>query len=890
MAQKIRKYTNPFIKVKAPLQGPDVSATPNINEAIALHQQGELGKAELIYRKIIGIDPRDSDATHLLGVVAMQKGDFQVSVELITQAIGINNNVPSYHSNLGNALQEIKQFDAAIASYNTAIELKPDLVEAYYNRGNAQKELKQFNAAVTNYDKVIAYLPDFAGAYFNRGLALQELKQFDAAVASYDKTIELKPNLSEAYSNRGNALKDLKQLEAAIASYNKAILLKPDMAEAYYNRALSLHELKNFKAAVASYDKAIELKPDLAEAYYSRGLSLQELKQLAAAIENYEKAISLKPNYPQAYLNRGNALKELKLLDAAVASYDKAIELDLGLAEAYSNRGNALQELKQFDAAIACYDKAIVLRPDYAEAYSNRGNVQLELNQSSAAIASYDKAIAINPNLAEAYYNRGNALQKIKQFDAAVVSYGQAIALKPDYDYLLGIRQHARMFICDWQNFNNTVLELSHKIQNSKKASTCLAVLALPIKLSNQLKAAETWCADKHPFKPSLGPIIKSAKQSKIRIGYYSADFHNHATTQLMAELFEKHDKSHFELIGFSFGPDKKDAMRKRVSQAFDQFIDVTTISDESVALMSRELGIDIALDLKGLTQDARLGIFSYRAAPIQVSYLGYPGTLGVDYIDYLIADKTLIPEQSQQHYSEKIVYLPHSYQVNDRKRDIAPVLFTKEELGLPQESFVFCCFNNNYKITPDIFDTWCRILKAVKNSVLWLLEDNPMAAANLRKEAQLRGVEPNRLVFAKRMNLPEHLARHKAADLFLDTLYYNAHTTASDALWVGLPVLTCLGEGFASRVAGSLLNAIGLPELITTTQNDYEALAIELATHPDKLKAIKDRLNNNRLTTPLFDTPSFVKHIESAYTKMYERYQADLMADHIEINDADKN
>jgi predicted O-linked N-acetylglucosamine transferase (SPINDLY family) len=890
MAQKIRKYTNPFIKAKAPLIGPDVSAIPNINDAIALHKQGELDKAELIYRQIIGVDPRDSDAIHLLGVVAMQKGDFQVSVDLITKAIEINKNVPSYHSNLGNVLQEIKQFDAAIASYDAAIELKPDLVEAYYNRGNAQKELKQFNAAVANYDKVIAHLPDFAGAYFNRGLSLQELKQFDAAVASYDKTIELKPNLSEAYSNRGNALKDLKQLEAAIASYDRAIFLKPDMAEAYYNRALSLHELKNLEAAVASYDKAIELKPDLAEAYYSRGLSLHELKQLDAAIENYEKAIYLKPNYPQAYLNRGNALKELKHLDAAVASYDKAIELDLGLAEAYSNRGNALQELKQFDAAIACYDKAIVLRPDYAEAYSNRGNVQLELNQSSAAITSYDKAIAINPNLAEAYYNRGSALQKIKQFDAAVVSYGQAIALKPDYDYLLGIRQHARMFICDWQNFNNAVLELSHKIQNSKKASTCLAVLALPSKLSEQRKVAETWCADKHPFKPSLGPIIKSKKQSKIRIGYYSADFHNHATTQLMAELFEKHDKCHFELIGFSFGPNKIDAMRERVTQAFDQFIDVTSISDESVALMSRELGIDIAVDLKGLTQDARLGIFAYRVAPIQVSYLGYPGTLGVDYIDYLIADKTLIPVQSQQHYSEKIVYLPHSYQVNDRKRDIAPVLFTKEELGLPQESFVFCCFNNNYKITPDVFDTWCRILKAVKNSVLWLLEDNPMAAVNLRKEAQLRGVEPNRLVFAKRMNLPEHLARHKAADLFLDTLHYNAHTTASDALWVGLPVLTCLGEGFASRVAGSLLNAIGLPELITTTQNDYEALAIELATHPDKLKAIKDRLNNNRLTTPLFDTPSFVKHIESAYTKMYERYQADLMADHIEIDDADKN
>lgn len=888
MVHKHRKYTNPFIKVKGPLVAPDAEALPTLKDAIALHQKGELDKAELIYRLFLQIDPRDSDALHLLGVVATQKGDFQGAIDLICQAIENNKNVASYHSNLGNARQELKQFSAAVASYEKAIELSPELAEAYYNRGNALKEIKQFDAAVASYAKVIALMPDFAGAYFNRGLSLHELKQFDGAVASYDKTIELKPDLAEAYSNRGNALKELKHLDAAVASYDKAIYLKPSLAEAYYNRALSLHELKNFDSAVVGYEKAIELKPDLAEAYYSRGISLQELKHLGAAVASYEKAITLKPDYAQAYLNRGNSLKELKDLDAAVASYDKAIELDPGFAEAYSNRGNALQELKKFDAAITSYEKAIMLKPHYAEAYSNRGNVLLDLKQFAAAIESYDTAISLKPDMAEAYYNRGNALEKIKQFDAAVVSYGQAIVLKPDYDYLLGIRQHARMFICDWKNFKSTVQELSHKIQNNKKASSCLPVLALPIPLSGQRRAAEIWCADKHPLKPSLGPIIKSLRKSKIRIGYYSADFHNHATTQLMAELFEKHDKSSFELIGFSFGPDKKDEMYKRVSQSFDQFIDVTSISDESVAQMSRELGIDIAVDLKGLTLDARLGIFSYRAAPIQVSYLGYPGTLGAGYIDYLIADKTIIPVQSQQHYSEKIVYLPHSYQVNDRKRDIAPILFTKEELGLPKESFVFCCFNNNYKITPDVFDTWCQILKAVKNSVLWLLEDNPMAAANLHKEAQLRGVEPNRLVFAKRMNLPEHLARHKAADLFLDTLYYNAHTTASDALWVGLPVLTCLGESFASRVAGSLLNAIGLPELITTTQNGYETLAIELATHPDKLKAIKDKLINNRLTTPLFDTPSFVKHIESAYKKMYERYQVDLIADHIYIIDSD--
>jgi predicted O-linked N-acetylglucosamine transferase (SPINDLY family) len=326
--------------------------------------------------------------------------------------------------------------------------------------------------------------------------------------------------------------------------------------------------------------------------------------------------------------------------------------------------------------------------------------------------------------------------------------------------------------------------------------------------------------------------------------------------------------------------------MRNRVKQAFSQFIDVTAVSDKAVAQLSRELGIDIAIDLKGFTQDTRLGIFSYKAAPVQVSYLGYPGTLGSDYIDYLIADKTLIPKESQQHYSEKIVYLPNSYQVNDRKRVISEKHFDKLGMNLTQEGFVFCSFNSNYKITPSLFDVWVRILKAVGGSTLWLFEDNPTAAENLRKEAQIRGLDPARLVFAKRMDSPEHLARQRLADLFLDTQPYNAHTTASDALWVGLPVLTCMGESFASRVAASLLNAIGLSELVTKTLTEYEALAIELAKNPVKLKRIRNTLESNRLTMPLFDTPRFVKNIESAYLKMYERYLKELQPDHIFISD----
>jgi predicted O-linked N-acetylglucosamine transferase (SPINDLY family) len=395
-------------------------------------------------------------------------------------------------------------------------------------------------------------------------------------------------------------------------------------------------------------------------------------------------------------------------------------------------------------------------------------------------------------------------------------------------------------------------------------------------------QASEIFAHYQYPSNSTLGPIAKHPKGEKIRIGYFSADFHNHATGYLLAELIELHDKIQFELIGISFGPNQDDEMRIRLQQSFDQLIDASTMSDIEIAQLSRDLKIDIAVDLKGFTQNCRTGIFAYRAAPIQLSYLGYPGTMSTNYIDYLIADRTLIPQEAQQAYSEKIAYLPNSYQANDRKRVISDKRFTKGDLGLPEQGFIFCSFNNNYKILPATFEIWMRILKAVDASVLWLYEDNAAAADHLRQEAEKRGVHPSRLVFAKRMPLAEHLARHQLADLFIDAFPCNAHTTASDALWAGLPVLTLMGNSFASRVAASLLKAIELPELITSTPQSYEALAIEIAKNPAKLAALKQKLASNRLTTPLFDTPQFTKDLEQSYVQIYERYQAGLPPEHI--------
>jgi predicted O-linked N-acetylglucosamine transferase (SPINDLY family) len=375
-----------------------------------------------------------------------------------------------------------------------------------------------------------------------------------------------------------------------------------------------------------------------------------------------------------------------------------------------------------------------------------------------------------------------------------------------------------------------------------------------------------------------------SERGGKIRLGYYSADYHEHATAFLTAGLFERHDRSRFELTAFSFGPPREDAMRRRVTAAFDRFVDVRSRSDQEVAQLSRELAIDIAVDLKGYTEGARMGIFAHRAAPVQVSYLGYPGTLAAPYIDYLVADETLIPSETRAFYTEKIAYLPHSYQANDRQRSIAERIFTREELGLPSRGFVFCCFNNAYKITPAVFDVWMRILRRVEGSVLWLLLDNERAAENVRREAEARGVSGSRLVFAPSMALPEHLARHRAADLFLDTHPYNAHTTASDALWAGLPVLTRSGESFAARVAGSLLKAAGLAELVTTTPEAYEALAVELATDPIHLAKLTVGLSRTRLAVPLFDTELFARHLENAYTQMYQRSVRGLSPEHLHV------
>ena len=750
-----------------------------------------------------------------------------------------------------------------------------------YTQGLALFQMGWLAQAQERCQQVLATAPAHFDALHLSGAIAGALFDHRRAVDLIERAIEIKQDSPAAYFNRGIALHHLLQHDAARLSYEHAIALQPDHAEAYNNLGSALYELDRYSEALQCYGRAIALAPDFAPACYNRGNAWNALRRYEEALQSFDAALALQPGYVEAYNNRGNVLKALGRHEAALLSFEHALAIDPYFVAAYNSTGAALGDLRQPQAALDWYERAIALKPDYAEAYNSRGNALRASGQNAAALASFSRVFMLEPNSAVAYYNHGNALNELMRHEVALHSFDQAFALEPGYPFLYGLRLHTRMLICDWNGFDAQLRQLTERIERNDSASAPFAVLALTDRASVQRRAAETWVREKFPVSRALPAIAKRPRHERIRVGYFSADFRNHPIAYLTAGLIESHDRARFEVIGFSIGPASTDEMRSRMAAAFERFVDVRDKSDIETAQLARQLEVDIAIDLGGFTRDTRAGIFALRAAPLQASYLGYLGTMGAEYIDYLIADDTLIPESQQKHYREKIVYLP-SYQANDTQRQIAAHAYTREELGLPRSGFVYCCFNHSYKITPAVYDGWMRILRAVPGSVLFLLADNDQAMKNLSMEAVARGVAAERVIFGKRLSLPEYLARYRVADLFLDTHPYNAGTTASDALWAGLPVLTRTGEAFASRVAASLLHAIHLPELVAATPEAYEALAIELATDAAKLDAIRAKLEKNRLTTPLFDTRLFAGHLEAAYTQMYERYQADLPPEHI--------
>jgi predicted O-linked N-acetylglucosamine transferase (SPINDLY family) len=599
----------------------------------------------------------------------------------------------------------------------------------------------------------------------------------------------------------------------------------------------------------------------------------------------YEDVLRSEPNNFAArhhlgliYCEKGEFLQGLR-------QFDRALKADPANADCHNNRGNALRELKRFGEALAAFDKAVALKPASAVSHCNRGNALRDLERRDEAIQSYDRALELQPDLAQAWANRGTVLNDLERLDEAIASYERAQVLNPNARSVFGELLFARLRLNDWRELGPSVERMAERIERGDESILPFVALATSGDPALHRKAAELQA---QAFARRAGPPApfskKQARRDKIHVGYYSTDFHNHPMAYLMAEVYEQHDRTKFETTAFSFGPPKQDAMRQRLAKAFTRFIDVRHKSDAEIVALSRELKVDIAVDLTGYTQTNRTGIFAGRAAPVQASFLGYPGTMGAAFFDYIVADRSMIPDGAEAHYTEKIVRLPGSYQANDSKRAISDRVLARQDAGLGDTGFVFCCFNSSYKIQPATFESWMRILKAVPASRLWLFESHALAARNLRSEAAAHGVAEDRLVFAPPLPLGEHLARQRLADLFLDTLPYNAGTTASDALWAGLPVLTRTGQAMPGRVATSLLTALDLGELITTTAEDYEARAIELARSPDRLAAIKAKLARQRESSDLFKGERFARKIEAAYTGMHERHLKGLPPDHMSV------
>ncbi len=653
--------------------------------------------------------------------------------------------------------------------------------------------------------------------------------------------------------------------------FELATSVEPDNALTWCFKAVTHQALGEWQAALAAYRRAIALKPDYAEAHANCGNVLAQLERWQEALQSFEHAIAASPNDAGSWCNRGNALKGLGQWHAALSSYERALAIDPACAEAHCNRGNVLQELGRWRDALASFDCAIAHQPALPEAHYNRANLLRDTWQQEAALASYDAAVGLRPHYVQAWENRAHVLLQLARHEAAAESYRRALTLKPDGDFLLGTYRHARMQICDWEGLDSDIEALAEGLSAGRAVAPPLTVLALIDSPALQREAAHIWSRHRTTRLEALPALQPPRPGERIRLGYFSADFHEHPLARLTAELFEAHDRSGFELTAFSFGPATGDAMQTRLRRAFDRFMDVRGSSEHEIALLARSLHLDIAVDLSGFTAGSRPGIFALRAAPLQLSFLGYLGTLACDYIDYLIADPVLIPPAERGAYSERLIYLP-SYQPNDSRRRGADTTPGREALGLPARGFVYCCFNTSYKITPATFDVWMRILARVPESVLMLSCDSETARRKLRHEARSRGIDAARLVFARRVSYAEYLAQYRAVDLFLDTLPYNAGATASDALWAGVPVLTCPGRAFAARIAASLLTAAGMPELIAASAAAYENLAVELALDSSRLARIRARLAARRHGALLFDTPRFTAALEAAYRTIHER------------------
>jgi predicted O-linked N-acetylglucosamine transferase (SPINDLY family) len=734
--------------------------------------------------------------------------------------------------------------------------------------------------------QAIALEPQIAAGYNNLGNALRDQKRAQEAHDAYRTAIDLAQGFADGWSNLGTALQDLGRLDEAMAAYDTALILQPDLVDALNNRGSALHVLKRFAEAEAVYREVLGRRPEYGQVYVNLGESLLAQDRLDEALAAFRKAVDLTPDYAKGWHKLGAMLGRIGDVDAALVAYEQALRLDPEDVGLLNDLGFLLQSRGEPGRALTIYELALDLAPENVDVLNNRGNALRDMGWMERAEEAFLQALEIAPEAAQIWGNVGITRQALNRTEAAIEAYDRALEIDPLQAECRMQRLYQRAHLCDWRHFGELADELA-LIDRGRDLPSALPSLALlddpAVQQRRSVGMASAWATVRPvPFDPPAG----ASSARRIRVGYFSGDVHDHAIMYLASGLFREHDRSRFEVFVYSTGNMREGAMREQLINTVEHFHDVLELGDRHLFELVRGHDLDIALDVSGYTRGSRTSAFARRFAPVQINYLGYPGTLGAPFMDYIVSDPVLVPPAERAHITENLLVMPHAYQPNDNQRPISPAPTTRAEHGLPDEAFVFCCFNQGHKITPREFDIWMRLLHAVPGSVLWLIGRNETMRSNLRREAEARGIAAHRLVFAEHRPLDQHLARHRLADLFLDTFAYNAHTTMSDALWAGLPAITRIGRQFAARVGASLLKATGMEELIATSDADYEGLALALARDPARLATIRRRLAERIPTAPLFDTLGYTRALERGYEAAVARHRQGLAPADLAIPD----
>ena len=784
---------------------------------------------------------------------------------------------------LASAVQHFQagRFIEARLAYGRILAGDPGNILALNHLAIVEFQLGQTEEAVRLLQQCLTFKPDHAQGYSDLAVIYMRLGRDNEATEACQKAIAINPKIATAYSNLGDLLRRKGNDRGAEQAYERAVRIQPKFPSVHASRADTLIALGRIDEARKACDKALRQAPDLALAHGVKGLIHYSERRLDLAVAAYEKALQLDPGLALVHTRLANALKDMGRLEEALKANMRALATDPSCIEALCNQALTLQALGRYDEALATYSDALMIDPGSTDILTNLGLLQHNMGDFEKAEATLRRALALDPGSGSAYVNLGNALKDRGKYAEAGEVYRAMLEACADappphglYDYC-NLRRH----LCDWSGLDEAERNAIEALKASGDRMPPFAALAMSCSPMDHLDLTRRWA---EAFQFTGEPLFRSipaepagAPRKRIRIGYLSADFYQHATATLIAELIERHDRERFEIFAYCFSPDDGSPMRQRLKQAFDHFQIIEPLTHTAAARLIASDRIDILVDLKGYTRNARSMILAQRPAPVQVNYLGYPGTMGTPFIDYIIGDAIVTPMEHQSFFDERIVQLPDCYQPNDRHRDVSAVKRSRADHGLPESGLVFCSFNSAYKITAPVFAIWMRLLGNVPDSVLWLLDASAPAKENLRREAKALGIAPERLIFAPKFPMADHLARYAHADLFLDNLPVNAHTTASEALWSGLPVVTCLGESFVGRVAGSLLAACGLPELVTESLEDYEALALRLARNHAEREAVRVRLIQARQSEPLFDSDRYARNLEAAFAQMMRLHEA---------------